>query len=84
MRKSLPYEIAAAVTALVGAGILVGVYFPLLNPRQYRVETGRLEEPLAYFLFLTPIPIVILVVSWRLNRKAQALKQEEKNAKSSA
>lgn len=84
MKKSLPYEIAAAVMALVGAGILVAVYFPLLNPGQYKIETGHVGEPISHYALLTPIPVVILVVSWRLNRKSQALKQAQKNVTPSA
>ena len=80
MKRSLPYEIAAAITALFGAFILVCVYFPLLNPRMHQIETGQTGEPLGYYVLLTPIPLLILVASWRLNRKAQKLKQEDKDA----
>ena len=80
MKRSLPYEIAAAITALLGAFILVCVYFPLLNPGMHKVETGHRGEPLGYYLVLTPIPLLILVASWRINRKAQRLKQEERDA----
>ncbi|HZR21693.1 MAG TPA: hypothetical protein VFE51_30705 [Verrucomicrobiae bacterium] len=77
VKKSLPYEIAAAVLALVGAFILVAAYIPLLNPGMFKVETGRVGEPLGYYLVVTPFPVVILVASWLLNRKAQRIKHQE-------
>jgi len=81
MKKSIPYEIAAIITALVGAGILVCVYFPLLNPGMHKVETGHIGEPLGYYILLTPIPLVILIASWRLNRTAQKLKREDQETR---
>jgi hypothetical protein len=80
MKKALPYEIAAAILALLGAGILVGVYFPLLNPGMHKVETGRAGEPLSYYLALTPIPLLILIASWRFNKKARAIKQQSEQS----
>lgn len=84
MKKSLPYEIAAALSALIGAFILVAVYFPLLNPGLHKVETGRTGEPLGYYLVITPFPVLILVASWLLNRKAQRIKKQEEDDKPSA
>jgi len=77
MKKFLLYEIAAAITALLGASILVCVYFPLLNPMMHRIETGHDSEPFSYYLLLTPIPLLILIASWCLNRTAQRLKEKD-------
>jgi hypothetical protein len=80
MRKSLPYEIIAAVSAIVGAGILVAVYFPLLNPGQYRIETHQEMPSVVYYIVATPIPLLILGAAWYCNRKAQRMKRDEKDA----
>jgi len=80
MKRSLPYEIAAAITAVMGAFLLVFLYYPVINPGQYILDTGNKGEPFGYYLILTPIPLMILVAAWRLNRKAQSLKIEERNA----
>lgn len=69
---------------MAGAFIVVAVYFPLLNPGMYKAETGRAGEPLGYYLVLTPFPVVILVAAWRFNRRAQALRREEKRDEASA
>ena len=69
---------------MVGAFILVAAYIPILNPGMFKVETGRVGEPLGYYLVVTPFPVVILVASWLLNRKAQGIKHQEKSGKPSA
>ncbi len=79
MRRSLPYEILATLGALVGAFVLVCIYFPLLNPGAYKIQSGQTGEPLSYYLIATPFPLLILAASWYLNRKAQRLKREEKS-----
>jgi hypothetical protein len=78
MRKSLPYEIIAAVSAMLGALILVSVYYPVLNPIQYEIDSHEDLPSVGYYIIMTPIPLAILWVSWKLNRKAQQLKREEK------
>jgi len=50
MKKSLAYEIAAAVSAIFGAFLLVGVYMPLFNPEQTRIETHRELPSVGYYL----------------------------------
>jgi hypothetical protein len=77
MRKSLPYEIIAAVSAVLGALILVVVYYPLLNPIQYEIDSHQDLPSVGYYIFMTPIPLAILSASWYFNRKAQQLKREE-------
>src|SRR5437879_903267 len=76
MKKSLPYEILAAVLRLFGAFLLVGVYMPLINPGLTKVETHQELPSAGYYVVLTPIPLALLVGAWYFNRKAQQLKQE--------
>jgi heme/copper-type cytochrome/quinol oxidase subunit 2 len=80
MKKSLAYEIAAAVSAIFGAFLLVGVYMPLLNPEQTRIETHRELPSVGYYLVVTPIPLLILVASWHFNKKARATRQESEES----
>jgi hypothetical protein len=77
MRKSLPYEILAAISAIVGAGLLVAIYFPILNPGQYRIEAHRELPSVGYYIFATPFPLVILGAAWYWNRKAQRMRRDE-------
>lgn len=83
MRKSLPNEIIAAVSALLGALILVAVYYPILNPIQYEIDSKQDLPSAGHYLIVTPIPLAILWASWRFNRKAQQLKREEKRLEES-
>lgn len=76
MKKSLPYEIAAVVSGILGAFILVGVYMPLINPGLTRIHTNEDAPSLSYYIFTTPIPLLILIASWRFNKKAVAIQQE--------
>lgn len=78
MKKSSPYEAVAAVLAILGAFILIGVYMPLINPGFTRVETRHGPPSLGYYLVTTPIPLTILAASWYFNRKARELKPKEK------
>jgi hypothetical protein len=78
MKSPLPYEILAAILALVGAFVLVGVYIPVLNPGLTRIETHRELPSVGYYIFMTPIPVSILVASWLLNKKALATRLENK------
>jgi len=80
VKKSLPYEIIAAVSAIVGAGILIAVYFPILNPGQYRIEAHHESPSVAYYIIVKPFPLLILGVAWYWNRKAQRMKRDMKDA----
>jgi hypothetical protein len=80
MRKSLSYEIIAAVSAMLGVLILVAVYYPLLNPIQYRIDSHEDPPSVGYYMVMTPIPLAVLWASWKFNRKAQQLKREEKKS----
>jgi hypothetical protein len=77
VKKSLPYEIIAAVLAMIGAFILVTVYYPPLNPVQFKIDSHQSTPPVSHFIFVTPIPLLILSASWYFNCKAQRLKREE-------
>jgi hypothetical protein len=81
MRKSLSYEIIAAVSAIFGAFLLVGIYMPLINPVQTKIETHQESPSVSYYIILTPIPLAVLSASWYFNRKAQRLKRDEKDEK---
>lgn len=63
---------------MVGSLILVAVYYPILNPIQYQIDSHDDLPSVDYYILTTPIPLAILWVSWRLNKKAQQLKKEEK------
>jgi uncharacterized membrane protein YedE/YeeE len=76
VKKSLPYEIIAVVLAMIGAIILVSVYYPLLNPVQFKIDSHQDTPSVGYFIFATPIPLLILSASWYFNRKAQHIKRE--------
>jgi hypothetical protein len=78
VKKPLPYEILAAVLAMFGALFLVSVYMPVINPGLTRVEMHKDLPSVGYYIVLTPIPLTMLLASWYCNRKAQQLKQEEK------
>lgn len=78
MKKPLPYEIIAALLAIFGAFILVGVYMPVLNPVQTKIETHQELPSLGYYFVVTPIPLAVLFAAWYFNRKAQRLKGEQK------
>jgi hypothetical protein len=84
MRKSLPYEVLAAASAIIGAFILVVVYYPLLNPVQFEIDSHEEPPSLWHYILATPIPLLILAASWCLNRKAQRLKQDDHDRKPSA
>ena len=77
MRKSLPYEILAAISAIVGAVVLVVIYFPILNPGQYRIETLHEVPSVAYYIIATPFPLLILGAAWYWNRKAQRMRRDK-------
>jgi hypothetical protein len=78
MKNPLPYEILAAILALVGAFIFVGVYMPVLNPGLTRIATHRALPSFGYYIFMTPIPVSILVGSWLFNKKARTMRVENK------
>jgi len=81
LKKSLLYEIVAAVSAIFGAFLLVGVYMPVLNPVQTKLETHQELPSLVYYFVMTPIPLAVLSAAWYFNRKAQRLKRAEKDGK---
>jgi H+/Cl- antiporter ClcA len=84
MRKSIPYEILSAISAIVGAFILVGIYYPLLNPVQYGIDSHEDSPSVWFYIIATPFPLVILAASWYFNRKAQRMKRDEHDHKPSA
>jgi hypothetical protein len=77
MKASVAYESIGAVLALVGAVALVAVYYPLLNPVQFNLDTGQDYVPLSRYIFGTPGSLLILAAAWHSNCKARRLKLGE-------
>jgi len=82
VKKSLSYEIIAAVLAMTGAIILVFFYYPLLNPIQFKIDSHEDTPSIGYYIFVTPIPLLILFAVWRFNCKAQRIKKAGAKANS--
>jgi uncharacterized membrane protein YidH (DUF202 family) len=80
MKKTVPYEAIAAIMMIFGAFLLVAVYFPVINPGQYRLESHQEAVPLSRYIIGTPISLLILGGAWHFNRKAQRMKRDEKDA----
>jgi hypothetical protein len=74
MRKSVPYEIIAAILMALGAVLLVVVWFPVINPAQYEMLSHQKSPPLARYLVGTPVALLVLARAWYFNRKARTLK----------
>jgi glycerol uptake facilitator-like aquaporin len=81
MKKSIPYEIVAAVSAMLGAVLLVFVYYPVINPIRYRIDSHHETAPLSRYILGTPVSLLILSGAWYFNRKAQRRKRDEKDVK---
>ena len=79
MKKSVPYEILAAVTAMAGVVLLVFTYYPIINPIQYGIDNQRETAPATRFILGTPVSLLILSGAWYFNRKTQKLKRDEKD-----
>jgi hypothetical protein len=76
MRRSLAYEAAATVAAMVGAITLAVVFFPFLNPGFTSLR--GFDASLGECLVMAIVPVGILFGAWRLNEKAVRLKSEGK------
>jgi len=76
MRRSIIYEAGAAIFAIVGAFLLVFVFFPLLNPGAAAVR--GINASLRDSLVLSVVSILLLILAWKLNKKAQQLKIDDK------
>ena len=81
MKKSVRFEILAATSMMVGAVLLVFVFYPNINPIQYRIDNHQQAAPMSRYILGTPISFLILAGAWYFNRKAQKLKRDEKAAK---
>jgi len=68
--------------ASLGAILLVGVYLPVLNPWLMGMGKYREMPSVGYYIVATPIPVLILVASWRLNKEAQAIRRAYEEASS--
>ena len=79
MRRSIAYELAAATIMMFGVVLLVAVYFPVINPQQYNLDSGGAGAPMIRYVLGTPIALFILWVAWRVNRRAQMLNRTEKD-----
>ena len=76
MRRSTIYEAGAAVFAIVGAFLLVVVFFPILNPGFAAVR--GFNDSMREMLVMSVVPLLLLFLAWKLNKKAQRLKRDEK------
>lgn len=65
---------------MVGAVALVAVYYPVLNPVQFGLDSGRDSVPLIRYILGTPASLFILAAAWHFNQKAMRLKREERDA----
>ena len=81
MKKSVPYEIVAATMMMLGAVLLVFVYYPNINPVQYRFDSHQESAPMSRYIIGTPVSLLVLLVAWYFNRKARKLKRDEKDGK---
>ena len=81
MKKSVPYEIIAAASGMCGAVLLVAVYYPVINPVQFRIDNHQASAPLSSYIFGTIPSLLVLSGAWYFNRKAQSLKQQAETAK---
>ncbi|HEY5044164.1 MAG TPA: hypothetical protein VIK53_19510 [Verrucomicrobiae bacterium] len=79
MKKAILYEIIAAVLMTLGAVVLVCVYWTILDPILYRLDSHQWRTPVSRYVIGTPISLLILSASWYFNRKAQKLKRDEKD-----
>jgi hypothetical protein len=80
MKKSVLYEIAAVTLMMVGAVLLVFVFYPNINPTQYRLDNHRENAPISRYLVGTPVSILILIIAWCFNRRAANLRKERTDA----
>jgi len=62
---------------MLGALLLVWVYFPIINPIQYSLDSHQETASLSRYILGTPISVLILSVAWYFNREALKLKQEK-------
>jgi len=78
MKTSATYETIAAGLAVFGAIALVAVYYPIINPIQYSLDSGQDNAPLSRYFLGTPFSLLILIAAWRSNRKAMQVRKNKK------
>jgi AbiV family abortive infection protein len=76
-RPSPVNERIAAVLVVLGAIVLVGVLYPIINPRQFRAETAGDGAQFAFQTVGIAVALVILAAAWQISRKAQRRKHQE-------
>jgi hypothetical protein len=89
MKKTFAYEIVAATLMTFGAVLLAFVYFPVINPVQFGMDSHQAmpvqnemnhhqaSAPISRYVFGTLASFLVLLEAWYFNRKAQRLKQDE-------
>ena len=76
MKRTSQYEAVAAISAIVGAGVLVTGLMPFINPGFLDAnETGE-YSPRMIFLVGTLLSLPLLGMAWHFNKKAQAIRQK--------
>lgn len=76
MKRSTLCEILAWLLAWGGALALGFVYYPFLNPIQFKLSPGPVIEPAIRYFLGTPLALVILLMAWYFNNKSTALKRD--------
>jgi hypothetical protein len=66
VKASSTYESIASVLALVGVVVLVGAFYPMVNPEDYRRE----GVPLIRYILGALVSLFILATAWHFNCKA--------------
>lgn len=66
--------------ALCGVLALGFVYYPILNPHQYRLTPGPEISPTVRYLIGTPAALLVLWAGLYFNGKAMRLKRDKQKA----
>jgi len=77
MKASKSHEILAVVLALGGALLLGFVYYPILNPVQYRLTPGPEIALWQRYVLGTLATILMFTMAWYFNSKAGQMKRTD-------
>jgi lysylphosphatidylglycerol synthetase-like protein (DUF2156 family) len=75
MKKSAIYEATAATLMVVGAILLVFVFYPHINPVQYRFDSGQESAPINHYIVGVPVSLLFLAGAIYFNRKARKIRR---------
>jgi hypothetical protein len=77
MKKHQFYEAIGITLAMPGAVLLVAVFYPLINPIQYQLDSHGNHPPLSRYVIGTLISLLLVAAGWHYNRRAQKLKRKD-------